>query len=280
MKRKPHWLKKPIGLEYQTSEVRELIKTEGLNTVCSSARCPNIGECFQRKTATFMILGERCTRNCGFCNVKNGRPEPVDTNEPHRVARACKNLGLKYAVVTSVTRDDLSDHGAGQFAESVVKIREQNPGISIELLTPDFGGIKSCIDIVINAKPDVYNHNLETVPSLYKTVRPSALYQRSLDLLAHVKKSGIPTKSGIMVGFGESDEELSQLFSDLADIDCDMLTIGQYLQPSRKHLPVVEYVPPEKFDKLEQMATTAGIKKVYAGSYVRSSYRADTGRIS
>ncbi len=275
MRRKPHWLKKPIGLEYQTSEVRELIKTEELHTVCSSARCPNIGECFERKTATFMILGEKCTRNCGFCNVKNSRPEPVDTDEPQRVARACKSLGLKYAVVTSVTRDDLPDHGAEQFAKSVRKIREQNPGISIELLTPDFGGIKSHINTVINAKPDVYNHNLETVPSLYKTVRPSAIYQRSLDLLEHVKKSGVATKSGIMVGFGETDEELSELFADLGRIDCDMLTIGQYLQPSRNHLPVVEYVPPEKFGELEQMARDAGITKVYAGPYVRSSYRAD-----
>ena len=280
-KGKPAWLKKklPLGGDYQ--RVTRLLSESKLHTVCQEANCPNMFECFSKDTSTFMILGSQCTRHCRFCNVTAEAPMPVDPLEPQRVADASKELGLRYVVVTSVTRDDLPDGGARQFADTIKAIKSTLPtdGESkprVEVLIPDFQGDVDALKIVVDAAPDVLNHNLETVASQYSRVRPEAVYQRSLDLIANVKRLNpeMLTKSGIMVGLGETVEELEQAMADLYAHGCDILTIGQYLQPTRDHLPVFTYYTPEQFEALGSKAKEIGFKRVASGPHVRSSYKA------
>ncbi|MFZ7111929.1 MAG: lipoyl synthase [Desulfatiglandales bacterium] len=274
--RKPPWLKRriPGGAAYQ--KVRDILKRGRLHTVCEAAHCPNLGECFSSGTATFMILGECCTRNCRFCAVRHGPVSPPDPNEPARVAEAVQELGLEYVVITSVTRDDVPDGGAGLFAETIRAIGEKAPQVEIEVLIPDFQGDGHALSQVIEARPDVLNHNIETVPRLYPTVRPQAVYRRSLDLLREVRKidPAMRTKSGLMLGLGEGADELKETFRDLLDTDCRMLTLGQYLRPSKDHLPVDRYVPPEEFEEWRLFALDMGFREVASGPFVRSSYHA------
>lgn len=277
-RKKPAWLKRrlPTGPEYES--VRGLISSSGLHTVCQEANCPNMWECFSNHTATFMILGSLCTRNCRFCNVSSGTPLPPDPDEPARVAAAALRLGLTYVVITSVTRDDLEDKGAQHFAQTIKEIRKQLPEpTGIEVLIPDFNGDSDLLTIVLNARPDVLNHNIETVPSLYSLVRPQADYQRSLLLLETASKKApwIPVKSGIMVGLGETVSQLKQTMTDLVHHGCSILTLGQYLQPSKSHLDVVEYYTPETFQSLADFARSIGFSKVASGPFVRSSYHAE-----
>ncbi len=258
-----------------------LIRELGLSTVCVSAMCPNLGECFSRKTATFMILGDKCTRDCPFCAVDKGRPVPPDPGEPGRVAEAVASLELRHAVITSVTRDDLPDGGASRFVETVAVVRRRQPVAAVEVLTPDFGGRIEAIDAVAAAGPEVYSHNLETVPGLYRRVRPGAGYVRSLKLLERVKKKqpGVLTKSGLMAGLGESVEEIKRVLADLRSAGCDIVTVGQYLQPTPRHLEVKEFVAPGAFLEIRGAALGMGFKHAVCGPYVRSSYRAgDLGR--
>jgi lipoic acid synthetase len=275
-KRKPAWLKRtlPQGAEYE--KMKKLLSGNQLNTVCQEAKCPNQFECFSKGTSTFMILGERCTRNCKFCAVQGDPIEKPDPNEPIRVARTAHKMNLKYVVVTSVTRDDLKDGGASFFADTITEIKKLNEKTLVEVLIPDLQGDYDALKTVLDAKPDVLNHNMETVPSLYKKVRPEAIYERSLQLIKRAKKytPDIPTKSGLMVGLGETREELIQTFQDLVDHGCDALTIGQYLQPSKNHLEVERYVTPEEFDELRELALQAGFLEVASGPFVRSSYKA------
>lgn len=326
--RKPAWLRRPLpnGPEYE--KVRRLLAGSHLTTVCQEAKCPNMWECFSKKTATFMILGSECTRNCRFCNVTPGSPPPPDPQEPKRVAQAALDLGLSYVVVTSVTRDDLPDGGASHFAATIHEIKNMLPqGTRVEVLIPDFQGDEAALHTVMDARPNVLNHNIETVPALYEKARPQAQYQRSLTLLQRAslyrpttsqtkaintkdgllnhssvttspgntcdrpgnttemarhtatnpcgRNHGIPVKSGLMVGLGETWKDLEQTICDLKDHGCDILTIGQYLQPSKDHLPVAEYYPPEAFKELELFARSKGFKTVSSGPFVRSSYRAD-----
>ncbi|MCK5695170.1 MAG: lipoyl synthase [Desulfobacula sp.] len=276
-KGKPSWLKKslPKGGNYQ--RVRSLLSTAGLHTVCQEANCPNMFECFSKNTSTFMILGSECTRNCRFCNVAYGTPILVDPDEPMKVARTALDLRLKYVVVTSVTRDDLEDGGASHFAETIKAIKATLPDDpKVEVLIPDFQGNIEALKIVVAAKPDVLNHNIETVPSLCPIARPEANYQQSLDLLQIVNTidTSMPVKSGIMVGLGETMEELEQTLSDLYHHDCDIITLGQYLQPTKAHLKVKKYYSPSEFKQLEKKARKIGFKKVAAGPFVRSSYNA------
>ncbi len=271
--RKPEWLKKKIDLKSLT-QMQALMRSLSLNTVCESADCPNRGECFKAGTATFMILGDKCTRNCGFCAVAKGRPLPPEPAEPEHVAYAAVKLGLKHVVVTSVTRDDLPDGGASHFAAVITELKARLPGSTVEVLIPDFKGSEEALNTVIGAKPNIINHNLETVPSLYKTVRPQAVYERSLELLKRVKKSGILVKTGIMAGLGETKEEVLSLIDDIAAIGCDILTIGQYLQPSKAHLPVAEYISPEQFEEYKLAALEKGIRYAASAPLVRSSYSA------
>ena len=274
--RKPDWIrvKAPGGEEYNNT--RGLIRKLGLNTVCEEAACPNIGECWSQKHATVMILGSVCTRACAFCNVATGRPDKLDPHEPAHVAEACATLGLKHIVVTSVDRDDLEDGGAAHFAETIQRIRALTPSTTIEVLTPDFLRKPGSIEIVANAAPDVFNHNLETVPSRYLTVRPGARYFHSIRLLQRVKEldPAIFTKSGIMVGLGEERHEVQQVMDDLRSADVDFLTIGQYLQPTRKHHAVMRYVPPDEFSSYEKVAYTKGFLMVSASPLTRSSHHA------
>ncbi|MBT6751187.1 MAG: lipoyl synthase [Desulfobacula sp.] len=275
--RKPSWLKKklPRGGDYQ--RVRNLISKAGLNTVCQEANCPNMFECFSKDTSTFMILGSNCTRNCRFCNIGFAPALPLDQDEPMRVAKAALDLNLKYVVVTSVTRDDLEDGGAAHFANTIKAIKNTLPNNpKVEVLIPDFQGNIEALKIVVSANPDVVNHNIETIPSLYSTARPEANYQQSLDLFKNVKaiKASMPVKSGIMLGLGETFEELEQTMEDLFKAGCDILTLGQYLQPTKAHLAVQKYYSPEEFKQLEKKARQIGFKKVAAGPFVRSSYNA------
>jgi lipoic acid synthetase len=280
-KGKPAWLKKhlPRGGDY--ARVTRLLSGAKLHTVCQEANCPNMFECFSKDTATFMILGDQCTRHCRFCNVTARPPLPVDPEEPARVAKTARDLGLHYVVVTSVTRDDLPDGGAAHFAAVIHAIKQmgQETGqtVRVEVLIPDFKGDMHALKTVMDAGPDVINHNIETVAGLYIQARPEAEYQRSLDLLRNVKRLNpdMPAKSGIMVGLGETREQLIQTFQDLVDHGCDMLTIGQYLQPTRNHLPVHRFYPPEEFDELAEVARHMGFRKVAAGPFVRSSYNAE-----
>lgn len=276
IERKPSWLKvKAFGGD-QFNEVNKLLKQYELNTVCQEANCPNRGECFNSGTATFLILGPTCTRNCTFCNIGSGMLVEVDPDEPRRIANLAKKLNLKHIVITSVTRDDLEDGGANQFLSVTKQIREKLPNTTIELLTPDFKGNAGAVDTIIEASPDIFNHNLETVKKLYPQVRPQADYDFSLNLLSHVqKKSNIITKSGIMVGVGETLNDLRELFYDLSEVKISILTIGQYLAPSQNHLRVSKYYHPNEFDLLKEIALGAGIKKVISAPLVRSSYKAE-----
>jgi lipoyl synthase len=274
------WLKvrMPHGENY--FELKQLVRDKRLHTVCESASCPNIGECWNQKTATFMILGDVCTRSCGFCDVKTGRPPGLDREEPTRVAEAVKTLGLKHAVITSVNRDELPDGGAAIWAETIRQVQMLNSGCTVEALVPDFEGLEESLLTVLGAKPDILAHNTETVPRLYRTVRPQAKYPRSLALLQHAKRQGFVTKSGLMVGLGEEWEELRQVMQDLCAVHCDILTIGQYLQPSRRHLPVLRIYTPEEFQQLREEGLGFGFKHVEAGPLVRSSYHAGEQKAS
>src|SRR5438876_7290206 len=274
--RLPDWLKRPLPAGNENFFTHNLLRELRLETVCENARCPNRPECYARRTATFMILGNVCTRPCGFCSVPRGEPLELEDDEPARVAEAAARLGLKHVVITSVTRDDLPDGGAEHFFRCVVAVRERT-GAAVEVLTPDFLGDAAAIDRVLDARPEVFNHNTETVPRFYKKVRGRADYQRSLDVLAYVKKlaPGITTKSGLMLGLGETREELLETLADLRGVHCDVLTLGQYLTPTLKHIPVARYLPPEEFDELAALARALGFKKVNSGPFVRSSYHAD-----
>jgi lipoyl synthase len=256
--------------------MRSLIKDQDLHTVCQEARCPNQWECFSCRTATFLIMGSRCTRNCRFCAVEQGPSGPPDPAEPVRVAEAARRMGLRYVVITSVTRDDLADGGAGCFAETIKTVRIELPEALTEVLIPDFQGDVEALRTVVSAHPDVLNHNLETVPRLYPSVRPGAVYRRSLELLRKAKTFDplLPTKSGLMLGLGESAEEIRHALQDLRDAGCSMLTLGQYLQPSKEHLAVQRYVPPEEFDHWREVAMAMGFARVASGPFVRSSYHA------
>ncbi len=276
LRRLPSWLKRKLPRGNGNNFTQELLSELRLETVCENARCPNRPECYSRRTATFMILGNICTRPCGFCSVPKGLPEDLEDDEPARVAEAAHRLGLRHVVITSVTRDDLPDGGADHFRRCILAVRER-AGAVVEVLTPDFLGNLSAVDCVLEAAPEVFNHNMETVPRLYKKVRGRASYQRSLDLLAHVKRRSpaTVTKSGLMLGLGETAEELFDVLADLRDAGCDTLTLGQYLAPTLKHIPVARYVPPAEFDELAARARTLGFLKVVAGPFVRSSYHAD-----
>ncbi|HHT37071.1 MAG: lipoyl synthase [Candidatus Wallacebacter cryptica] len=278
MKRKPEWLKVKYRSTDQVMEVHRLMENLSLHTVCQEAACPNLLECFGRKTATFMILGRFCTRNCTFCNVETNRPLPVDPSEPEHVAEAVAELGLKHVVITSVTRDDLPDGGAAHFADVITAVRKKSPSVQIEVLIPDFKGDHDALAKVLYAEPDILNHNVETVPRLYAAVRPQAIYQRSLQVLHQAKRISphIITKSGIMVGLGETMDEIKAVMQDLRKVDCDLLTIGQYLAPSKKHHPVIEYITPESFNIYKAMGMELGFKHVESGPLVRSSYHAES----
>lgn len=277
IERKPEWLRIKMQGGHTSNKVNSLISDLSLNTVCNEANCPNLMECFARGTATFMILGRNCTRNCTFCNVTSETPDVVNLQEPENIGKAVAKLGLKHAVITSVTRDDLEDQGANQFARVVEEIRKAAPKVTVELLIPDMQGNEELIDIIINSEPNVLNHNVETVPELYDTVRPMAIFDRSVELLNYVKKRkpNMATKSGIMLGLGETKSQVIDVFKKLREVDCDMLTLGQYLRPSLEHLPVVEYVTPEQFDDYKEIALSMGFKRVASAPLVRSSYYAE-----
>ncbi len=273
---KPPWLRRrlPSGPDYEA--VRSLIREGQLHTVCQEAKCPNQFECFSKHTATFLILGSRCSRDCRFCSVQSGPEGPPDPREPQRVAQAAHRLKLQYVVVTSVTRDDLADGGAGIFAATIREIRRCSPGARVEVLIPDFQGNRKALETVLRAEPDVLNHNIETVPRLYATVRPQARYERSLELIRRVAawRPATPAKSGLMLGLGETDEEIRQTLADLLGVGCRILTLGQYLQPSRQHLPVDRFVTPEEFKQWHRTARKMGFAQVASGPFVRSSYHA------
>jgi len=273
---RPDWLRAPAPGGQNYRELKALIDGLKLHTVCESAACPNVGDCWNRRTATFMILGNVCTRRCGFCAVEKGAPLEVDLDEPRRVAEAVAVMGLRYAVVTSVNRDDRKNGGAELFAATIHAIRERIPGCQVEVLVPDFQGSHAALEIVMDATPDVLNHNTETVPRLYRQVRLGARYERSLDMLAHAKQVApqTPVKSGLMLGLGETTEEVLDVMRDLRDHRVDILTLGQYLRPSPKHLPIVRYLPPSEFEELRQAGIAMGFAHVEAGPLVRSSYHA------
>lgn len=274
--RKPEWMKRPLPRSVGLVPVKNMLREQKLVTVCEEARCPNIGECFSHKTATFMILGDTCTRKCGFCAVTKGRPDQLDPHEPERLADTVARLELRHAVITSVNRDDLQDGGANHWAQVIRAVRQRCPATTVEVLTPDFQGRMWQVDIVLAANPQVYNHNIETVPSHYLRVRPGARYQRSMDLLQHVKtqRPEIMTKSGIMLGLGETRDEVLQVFRDLRAHGVNILTVGQYLQPAPGKLPIERYVTPQEFDDYKYEAMLMGFDTVASGTYVRSSYNA------
>jgi lipoic acid synthetase len=276
--RKPAWIRVRAGDSEHTDRIKRLLRENGLHSVCEEAACPNLGECFSHGTATFMIMGDICTRRCPFCDVAHGRPKPLDPQEPGHLAHAIAEMKLRYVVVTSVDRDDLRDGGAGHFAACIRAIREETPNTRIEILVPDFRGrVAPALEAIAANPPDVFNHNLETVPRLYRQARPGADYRNSLALLRQFKAAhgSIPTKSGLMLGLGETMEEVEQTLRDLREHDCDMLTLGQYLQPSRDHLPVARYVTPGEFDALAATAQGLGFASVASAPLVRSSYHAD-----
>lgn len=273
--RLPEFLKRPIIDTDTTKNVRKILKHNCLNTVCENARCPNKNECYTKNTATFLIMGNNCTRNCRYCNISCNRPEPLDPQEPKHIAKAVKDLGLKYAVITSVTRDDLTDGGAQHFANCIYEIRKISPDVKIEILTPDFKNKKEALDIIINAHPDVFNHNIETVRAVFKTARPQGNYDTSLAVLKYIKQnSDIQTKSGMMIGLGETFAQIKETIEDLYSVGCDILTIGQYIQPSKEHLPVAKYYSLEEYEELKKLAASIGIKNYQIGPLVRSSYNA------
>lgn len=272
--RKPSWLKMKMPSGPNHAKLLNLVDSKKLHTVCQSAKCPNLGECWNHGTATLMILGDVCTRSCGFCNIATGRPPTLDLDEPYRVADAVATMNLKHVVLTSVNRDELPDGGSGVWAMTIRQIREKCPEISIEVLIPDFCGKWEALQRVLDEKPDILNHNLETIPRLYKTVRPQAKYARSLELLKRARQAGFLTKTGIMVGLGETPEEVEGVMDDLVSVSCGIMTIGQYLQPTRQHLPVVRFVHPDEFAKWKEIGESKGIKHVESGPLVRSSYHA------
>jgi lipoic acid synthetase len=273
---RPAWLRAPAPVGDNYRDLKELVTRLNLHTVCESAACPNVGECWNQRTATFMILGNVCTRRCGFCAVQKGPPLEVDFDEPRRVAEACALLGLRYAVITSVNRDDRKDGGAELFALTIQAIRERIPACKVEVLVPDFQGSRAAMETVMNAHPDVLNHNTETVPRLYRMVRLGARYERSLEMLAYAKqvRPFVPTKSGLMLGLGETKDEVLQVLRDLRAHKVDVLTLGQYLRPSQKHLPVIRYVPQDEFDEFKAAGYAMGFSHVESGPLVRSSYHA------
>jgi lipoic acid synthetase len=272
--RKPEWLKARVPGGESYSRLRNLIDERKLHTVCEEARCPNMGECWNSGTATFMILGDTCTRSCGFCNVKTEKMHIVDEDEPRRVAEAVALMNLRHAVITSVNRDELFDGGAHVFANTLTEIRSKLPLCKVEVLIPDFMGSEEALNIVLNAQPDILNHNIETVPRLYRTVRPQAHYHRSLEVLERAKSRGFNTKTGIMLGLGETAGEVIEVMADLRAVDCDIFTIGQYLQPTKNHLPVERYAHPDEFKMLKEKGMEMGFKHVESGPLVRSSYHA------
>lgn len=272
--RRPEWLKVKIPSGEEYLRLKDLMARHRLHTVCEEARCPNMGECWNAGTATFMILGDVCTRSCGFCAVKTGRPEFVDTGEPARVAEAVRIMEVRHAVITSVNRDELEDGGASIFAATIRAARMARPGITIEVLIPDFRGDAAALQIVVDARPDILNHNTETIPRLYPAVRPQGEYVRSLELLARAKQAGMLTKSGLMLGLGETAEEVLEVLSDLHAASCDIVTLGQYLQPTKEHTPVDRFVRPEEFAMLKEKAMVMGFRHIESGPLVRSSYHA------
>ena len=273
--RLPEFLKRPIIDTETTRNVRRVLREHCLNTVCENARCPNKNECYTKNTATFLIMGNVCTRNCRYCNISCERPVALDENEPINVAKAVADLGLKYSVITSVTRDDISDGGARHFANCIKEIRNLSPNVKIEILTPDFKGQKEALDTIIEAHPDVFNHNIETVEAVFKTARPQGNYRTSLDVLKYIKEnSDIKTKSGLMIGLGETFEQIEATLKDLKEVGCDILTIGQYIQPSKQHLEVAKYYTLDEYEKLRALAREVGFKNFQIGPLVRSSYNA------
>ncbi len=274
MQRLPDYLKRPIIDTEKTRTVRKILKNKCLNTVCDGARCPNKGECYAKNTATFLIMGNVCTRNCRYCNISTAKPEPLDINEPKHVAEAVKELGLEFAVITSVTRDDLIDGGAEHFKNCIDEIRKVS-NTKIEILTPDFKGKKEALDLIIESSPDVFNHNIETVKSLFRTARPQGNYSRSIEVLKYIKEnSSIITKSGMMVGLGETFDEIEETLLDLKNVGVDIVTIGQYIQPSKEHLKVEKYYTLEEFEDLKNLAQKIGFKNYQIAPLVRSSYQA------
>ncbi|MFQ3621176.1 MAG: lipoyl synthase [Spirochaetales bacterium] len=278
--RKPEWLKVPVKSGAELKTVQEVLQRQSLHTVCKEANCPNRMECYSSKTATFLILGSICTRNCTFCNVSPGTPSPLDPEEPLRVLKAVQELGLRYVVITSVTRDDLSDGGAGQFAETLNRLKGHLPGIRVEVLIPDFQGSREALWKVLEARPDVLNHNVETVPRLYPQVRPQAIYTRSLEVLRRAKEyadignTPLRTKSGLMLGLGETEKEVEEVLKDLRAVGCDYLTLGQYLAPSKHHFTVQSFITPAQFSRYREKALELGFSSVASGPFVRSSYHA------
>lgn len=274
--RKPEWLRKPSALAPELREVRQLLRDLNLNTVCEEASCPNIAECFGRRTATFMIGGDRCTRRCHYCDVTTGKPEPLNPLEPANVAEAAARLNLRYVVVTAVARDDVPDGGAEHFAQTIGAIKRRLPGAQVEVLIPDFKGDPAALKTVLDAKPDVLNHNIETVRRVFRSVRPQGGYDRTLELLARCRElaPAIPTKSGFMVGLGETTEEIYATMADLRAAGVELLTIGQYLQPTLQHAPVASYVPPEQYAAFREHGQRLGFRATFAGPFVRSSFHA------
>jgi lipoic acid synthetase len=274
IERKPEWIKTRANMGPEYTRLRSLVKSEGLHTVCQEAACPNIFECWEDKEATFLIGGERCTRRCDFCNIDTGKPEPLDRDEPRRVAESVQSMGLKYATITGVTRDDLEDEGAWLYAETIRKVHELNPGTGVEMLAPDFSGNPTLLNEVFETRPEVFAHNLETVPRIFKQIRPAFTYERSLDVISQARAFGLITKSNLILGLGETREEISQALVDLHTAGCDLITITQYLRPTNKHHPVERWVKPDEFVELAKEAEDIGFSGVMSGPLVRSSYRA------
>jgi lipoic acid synthetase len=274
IERKPEWIKTRANMGPEYTRLRSLVKSEGLHTVCQEAACPNIFECWEDKEATFLIGGERCTRRCDFCNIDTGKPEPLDRDEPRRVAESVQSMGLKYATITGVTRDDLEDEGAWLYAETIRKVHELNPGTGVEMLAPDFSGNPVFLNEVFETRPEVFAHNLETVPRIFKRIRPAFTYERSLNVITQAREFGLITKSNLILGLGETREEISQALVDLNAAGCDLITITQYLRPTNKHHPVERWVKPDEFVELAKEAEDIGFSGVMSGPLVRSSYRA------
>jgi lipoic acid synthetase len=274
IERKPEWIKTRANMGPQYTQLRSLVAREGLHTVCQEAACPNIFECWEDKEATFLIGGERCTRRCDFCNIDTGKPEPVDMDEPRRVAESVLAMGLKYATITGVTRDDLEDEGVWLYSETIRKVHELNLGTGVEMLAPDFSGKPELLNVVFESRPEVFAHNLETVPRIFKEIRPAFRYDRSLDVITQARNFGLITKSNLILGMGEDRSEVSQALQDLHDAGCDLITITQYLRPTPMHHPVIRWVKPEEFVELAKEAEDIGFSGVMSGPLVRSSYRA------
>jgi lipoic acid synthetase len=274
IEKKPEWIKTKAKMGPEYTQLRSLVLREGLHTVCQEAACPNIFECWEDKEATFLIGGERCTRRCDFCNIDTGKPLPVDRDEPRRVAESVKTMGLRYATITGVTRDDLEDEGAWLYAETIRVVHEMNPGVGVEMLAPDFSGNPDLLNQVFATRPEVFAHNLETVPRIFKEIRPAFTYERSLNVISQARAYGLITKSNLILGMGETREEISQALRDLHDAGCDLITITQYLRPTPRHHPVIRWVKPEEFVELSHEADEIGFLGVMSGPMVRSSYRA------